>query len=140
MFNVMTRLLCWILICWIVMCMLYFLLLCMCCIFYMPGFGGSPAREADKTGKKIKKILCSSVMFIRSLMYIIYVSRLAEEYKFGYVPRLVEERKVRYVSRFWTEERKFGYVSRLADKHKFGYVHRLVEEHKLLYSSVSRDR
>jgi hypothetical protein len=43
MFDVMTHLLCWILICWIVMCMLHFLLLCMCCIFYMPGFGGSLA-------------------------------------------------------------------------------------------------
>jgi hypothetical protein len=49
MFDVMTHLLCW-----IVMCMLHFLLLCMCCIFYMPGFGGSPAgEEADKIGKKI---------------------------------------------------------------------------------------
>jgi hypothetical protein len=64
MFHVMTRLLCWILICWIVMCMLHFLLLCMCCIFYMPGFGGSPAREADKIDKKTKNSyvhrLCSS--------------------------------------------------------------------------------
>jgi hypothetical protein len=48
MFDVMTHLLCW-----IVMCMLHFLLLCMCCIFYMQGFGGSPASEADKIGKKI---------------------------------------------------------------------------------------
>jgi hypothetical protein len=46
MFDVMTYLLCW-----IVMCMLHFLLLCMCCIFYMPGFVGSLAGEADKIGK-----------------------------------------------------------------------------------------
>jgi hypothetical protein len=52
MFDVMTHLLCWILICWIAMCMLVFLLLCMCCIFYMPGIGGFPAGEADKIGKK----------------------------------------------------------------------------------------
>jgi hypothetical protein len=51
--DVMTRLLCWILICWIVMCMLHFLLLCLCCIFYMSGFGGSPAGEAAKIGKKL---------------------------------------------------------------------------------------
>jgi hypothetical protein len=72
MFDVMTRLLCCILICWIVMCMLHFLLLCICCIFYMPGFGGSPAGETDKISKKIKNLmsvgyvtdvhnLCSSV-------------------------------------------------------------------------------
>jgi hypothetical protein len=90
MFNVMTHLLCW-----IVMCILHFLLLCMCCIFYMLGFGGSPAGEADKIGKKI---LCSSVMFISSPMYIIYVPWLLEEHKFRYVPR------------FWTDERKVGYV------------------------------
>jgi hypothetical protein len=101
MFDVMTRLLCWILICWIVMCMLHFLLLCMCCIFYMPGFGGSPAGEADKRGKKnLKKFLCLSVMFISSLMYIIYVPRLDEEHKFGYVHRLAEERYFIYVPRF----------------------------------------
>jgi hypothetical protein len=64
MFDVMTRLLCW-----IVICMLHFLLLCMCCIFYMPGFGGSPAGEADKIGNFFKKILCSSVMFISSPRY-----------------------------------------------------------------------
>jgi hypothetical protein len=46
-FDVMPRLLCW-----IVMYVLHFLLLCMCCIFYMPGFEGSPAGEADKIGKK----------------------------------------------------------------------------------------
>jgi hypothetical protein len=73
MFDVMTYLLCW-----IVMCMLHFLLLCMCCIFYMPGFVGSLAGEADKIGK--------FSMFISSPMYIIYVHRLAEEHKFGYVP------------------------------------------------------
>jgi hypothetical protein len=50
MFDVMTHLLCRMLICWIVMCMLHFLLLCMCCIFYMPGFGDSPAGVADKIG------------------------------------------------------------------------------------------
>jgi hypothetical protein len=72
MFDMMTHLLCWILICWIIMCMLHFLLLCMCGIFYMPGFGGTPAGEADKIGKKIMFIgyvhqltdvynLCSSV-------------------------------------------------------------------------------
>jgi hypothetical protein len=55
MFDVMTRLLCCILICWIVMCMLHFLLLCICCIFYMSGFGGSSAGEADKISKKIEK-------------------------------------------------------------------------------------
>jgi hypothetical protein len=92
--------------------MLHFLLFCMCCIFYMPGFGGSPAGEADKIGKKLKKILCSSVMFISSPMYIIYVPRLAEEHKFRYVPRLAEERKFIYVPRFWAEERKVGYVPR----------------------------
>jgi hypothetical protein len=83
------------------MCMLHFLLLCMCCIFYMLGFGGTPAGEADKIGKKnLKKFLCSSVMFISSPMYIIYVPRLAEEHKFVYVPR------------FWAEKCKVGYVSR----------------------------
>jgi hypothetical protein len=102
MFDVMTHLLCWILICWIVMCMLHFLLLCMCYIFYMPGFGSSPAGEVDKIGKKNLKILCSSVMFISSPMYIIYVPRLAEEHKFGYVSRLAEERKFIYVPRFWS--------------------------------------
>jgi hypothetical protein len=61
-FDVMTHLLCWILICWIVMCSLHFLLLYMCCIFYMPGFGCSPAGEADKIGKKNSYVhqLCSS--------------------------------------------------------------------------------
>jgi hypothetical protein len=48
MFDVMTRLLCCILICWIVMCMLHFLLLCICCIFYMSGFGGSSVEEQTK--------------------------------------------------------------------------------------------
>jgi hypothetical protein len=90
MFDVMTRLLCWILICWIIMCMLHFLLLCMCCIFYMTGFGGS---EAEKIDFFFKKILCSSVMFISSLMYIIYVPQLAEKHKFGYVPLLAVEHK-----------------------------------------------
>jgi hypothetical protein len=52
MFDVMTHLLYWILICWIVICVLHFLLLYMCCIFYMPSFGGSPAGEANKIGKK----------------------------------------------------------------------------------------
>jgi hypothetical protein len=123
MFDVMTRLLCWILICWIVMCMLHFLLLCMCCILYMPGFGGSPAGEADKIGKtNLKKILCSLVMFI-SPMYIIYVSRLAEEHKFEYVSRLAEERKFVYVRRFWTEKHKVGYVPRFwTEERKIGYV------------------
>jgi hypothetical protein len=92
------------------MYMLHFLLLCMCCILYMSGFGGSPAEETDKIGKKIKKILCSSVMFISSPMYIIYVSRLAEKHKFGYVPRLTEEHKFIYVPWFWAEERNVGYV------------------------------
>jgi hypothetical protein len=67
MFDVMTHLLCW-----IVMCMLHFLLLCMCCIFYMPGFGGSPAGEVDKIGKKIKKIL----------MLIDYVDQLTNVHNF----------------------------------------------------------
>jgi hypothetical protein len=40
-----------------------------------------------------KKILCSSVMFISSLMYIIYVPQLAEKHKFGYVPLLAVEHK-----------------------------------------------
>jgi hypothetical protein len=109
MFDMMTHLLCWILICWIIMCMLHFLLLCMCGIFYMPGFGGTPAGEADKIGKKK---LCSSVMFISSPMYIIYVPQLAEEHKFGYVPQLAEEHKFIYVPRFWAEECKVGYVPR----------------------------
>jgi hypothetical protein len=69
MFDVMTHLLCWILICWIVMCMLHFLLLCMCCIFYMPGFGGSPAgEEADKIGKKK----------LKNIMFIGYVHQLTD--------------------------------------------------------------
>jgi hypothetical protein len=50
------------------MCMQHFLLLCMCCIFYMLGFGGSLAREADKIGKKIKK----------NLMFIGYVHQLTD--------------------------------------------------------------
>jgi hypothetical protein len=57
MFDVMTHLLCCILgylIYWIV-CMLHFLYV---------NFGGSPAGEADKIGKKIKKFLCSSIIFI----------------------------------------------------------------------------
>jgi hypothetical protein len=41
----------------IVMYVLYFLLLCMCCIFYMPDFGDSLVGEADKIGKKIKKFM-----------------------------------------------------------------------------------
>jgi hypothetical protein len=68
MFDVMTHLLYWILICWIVICVLYFLLLYMCCIFYMPSFGGSPAGEEDKIGKKIKK----------NLMFIGYVHQLTD--------------------------------------------------------------
>jgi hypothetical protein len=68
MFDVMTHLLCWILMCWIVMCMLHFILLCMCCVFYMPGFGGSPAGEANKIGKKLKK----------NLMFIDYVHQLTD--------------------------------------------------------------
>jgi hypothetical protein len=56
--------------------------------------------ESDKIGKKIKKILWSSVMFISLPMYIIYVHRLAEEHKFRYVPRLVKEHKFVYVPRF----------------------------------------
>jgi hypothetical protein len=105
------------------MCMLHFLLLCMCCIFYMPGFGGSPAGEADKIGKIFfKKILCSLVMFI-SPMYIIYVSRLAEEHKFEYISRLAEERKFVYVRQFWTEKHKVGYVPRFwTEERKIGYV------------------
>jgi hypothetical protein len=68
MFDMMTRLLCWILICWIVMCMLHFLLLCMYCIFYMPFWrllsqGGRQNRQ-----KKIKKIL----------MFIGYVHQLTD--------------------------------------------------------------
>jgi hypothetical protein len=66
MFDVMTHLLCW-----IVMCMLHFLLLCMCCIFYMSGFGGSPVGEADKIGKKNKK----------NLMFIGYVHQLTDVHK-----------------------------------------------------------
>jgi hypothetical protein len=108
MFDVMTHLLCW-----IVMCILHFILLCMCCIFYMLSFRGSPAGEADKIGKKnLKKFLCSSVIFISSPVYIIYVPWLTEEHKFGYVPRLTDERKFIYVPRFWAEERKFIYVPR----------------------------
>jgi hypothetical protein len=106
MFDVMTRLLCW-----IVICMLHFLLLCMWCIFYMPGFGGSPAGEADKIGNFFKK----NLMFISYVHQLtdVHVPRLAEERKFVYVPRFwVEERKVEYVSRFWAKERKVGYVPR----------------------------
>jgi hypothetical protein len=126
MFDVMTRLLCLILICWIVMCMLHFLLLCMCCIFIMPGFGGSQAGEADKVGKKnLKKFLCLAVMFINSPMYIIFVPWLAGEHKFGYVPRLAEERKFVYVPQLWSEERKVEYAPRFwAEEHKVGYVPR----------------
>jgi hypothetical protein len=68
MFDVIARLLCWILICWIVMCMLYFLLLCICCIFYMLGFGGSPAREADKICKKK----------LKNLIFVGYVHQLTD--------------------------------------------------------------
>jgi hypothetical protein len=60
----------------------------------LPSRGGRQNRQ--------KKFLCSSVMFISSPMYIIYVPRLAEEHKVGYVPRFsAEEHKVRYVPRFW---------------------------------------
>jgi hypothetical protein len=125
MFDVITRLLCWILICWIVICMLHFLLLCMWCfsicrVLEAPSQGGRQNRQ-----KKLKKILCSSVMFISSPMSIIYVPRLAEEHKFGYVSRLAEERKFVYVHRFWAEEHKVGYVIRFwAEERKVRYIPR----------------
>jgi hypothetical protein len=61
----------------------------------LPSRGGRQKRQ-----KNLKKFLCLSVMFISSLMYIIYVSRLDEEHKFGYVHRLAEERYFIYVPRF----------------------------------------
>jgi hypothetical protein len=57
MFDVMTRLLGWILICWIVMCMLYFLLLCMCCIFYCyvcAAFSICQIFETPQSGRQTK--------------------------------------------------------------------------------------
>jgi hypothetical protein len=83
----------------IVMYVLHFLLLCMCCIFYMPDFGDSLVGEADKIGKKIKKIMFIG-KFISSPMYIIYAPRLSEKHKFRYVPQLAKERKVGYVPQF----------------------------------------
>jgi hypothetical protein len=65
--------------------------------FLYAGFWRLPSRGGRQNRQKNKKILCSSVMFISSPMYIIYVPRLAEEHKFGYVPRLAEERKFVYV-------------------------------------------
>jgi hypothetical protein len=63
------------------MCMLHFLYAC---------FGRYLAREADKKDNSfLKKILCSSYVpqfFLRNIRG--YVTRLAEEHKFGYVPRL----------------------------------------------------
>jgi hypothetical protein len=67
-------------------------------------------------------------------MYIIYVPRLVEEYKFGYVPRLAEERKFIYVPRFWAEEHKVGYVPRFwAEERKVGYVSRFRSRNVSLY-------
>jgi hypothetical protein len=50
----------------------------------LPSWGGRQNRQ-----KKLKNFLCSSVMFISSQMYIIYVPRLAEEHKLlcSLVPR-----------------------------------------------------
>jgi hypothetical protein len=86
----------------------------------LPSRGGRQNRQT-----KLKKFLCSSVMFISSPMYIIYVPRLAEEHKFRYVPQLVEERKFVYVPRFWPEECKVRYVPRFwVKERKVGYVSR----------------
>jgi hypothetical protein len=104
------------------MSMLHFLLLCMCCIFYMPGFGGSPAGEVDKIGKKIKK---KSYVHQLTDVHNLCSSDGRVTYKFGYVPRLAEERKFVSVPWVWAEEHKVGYVPRFwAEKRKVGYFPR----------------
>jgi hypothetical protein len=54
--------------------------------FLYVGFWRLPSQGGRQNmQKKIKKILCSSIMFINSPMYIIYIPQLAEKHKFKYV-------------------------------------------------------